>query len=304
MKQIVLIISILLLIKIAQSQTEPAFQINRYGTANFSGVMKNPAFAGVEEKHTLNMIYSDCKKWDLPEFSVSYSSAFGKKKNLGVGAYYSYSKLGYTSSKESNISISYRMQFNDKTDIRIGLSALTFYRLKYDVEKLLEGAADPEDPLLQSLEENHDYLWYNTGLWFNYTSFYFGFAYLNFWQYDFVKQISKFNPNSVEYSLITGYDFRLKTKWGINPNIQMRKMSGNKTYFFDFSFFVDYSNLVFAGISYDYSDNDYPSDIKIVAGTLIIKRIRIYGAYKFSTDKNMREKMGLSFWETGLRLQY
>ena len=303
MRYILLIIAILF-INSAQTQTDSTYHINRYGMATYSSVINNPAFAGVEGKHTLNIQYRDWEKWDLKEFDASFSSALGKKKNLGIGAYYTNVKYPYSSTKEANISVSYRIGINDKADIRFGLSAISFYRLKFDIEKLIEGAAHPDDPLLQSMEENNDYLRYNTGLWFNYSKFYFGFSYLNFWQYDLNEQKTEFNPNFANYRVITGYDYQLSSKWGISPNVQIRKATKGKTYFLNLSLFADYSNFVFAGFTYDYSDKTTITDLKIVAGILIYKRIRIHGAYKFSTDKHHKEHIGFNFWELGMRLQY
>ena len=308
MKKILLSAFFLCLTGILISQSDSTYLINRYGTAISSNIIYNPAFAGVEGRHTLNINY----KTELPEisdnpqtFTADYSGALGKKKNIGIGAYYYHHKSFFNLIKKVELAVSYKIRFKNEMNLRIGASALSFNRFKFINTKILfEGAREPHDPLLLDIttqDNPHVDQWeFNAGLWFEYKHFYTGFSYLKFYSF-IIDKNTQYNYNKLhpEFYLNTGYDFIVSDKWGITPYIFLKKLQDYEKIFYELSIFADYSNTLVAGITYKQNEQ-----LSLTAGALIFNRYRFLVSYGTFTDSDRRKILKTAFWQAGLRFQY
>ncbi len=308
MKKFLFLYCLLLLTNIVFSQNDSIKYINRFGSAFFEGIKVNPAYTGLQGQHVLNFSYqiSHPKNWKMQDIEIDYSTNLCKNKNLGIGGYYNYSfsKDGFTSMHELNLSVSYRINIVKNLNIRVGASAITFNRLVLDVDKILEHpATDTLDPLIQELDRFDDRLEYNMGLWLNYYGFYLGFSCLDFFSFDLDSKKTKFFEPPASYHINTGYDFRIADKWGISPTFYVRNLFKENSVY-QFGLFSDYNNIVFCGITYrDQNDFDF-GFIGFKAGAMILKRIRLTFGYSFSTDEHLRKDVDFTNWYAGLRLQY
>lgn len=293
------------MVQTSYSQDSANYQINRYGSAAFTEIAVNPAFTGMEGKHVLDQSYSLFYFFgrSFDQYRVDYSTNFGKKNQFGVGGYYLYDKLGYSQDHEVNASFAYKLTVKKKLDIHFGLSAITYYRFVADLDELRNGAADPNDPLLQGSKYISDRLDYNAGLWLNYQKFYFGFAYLDFFTIGLNGNDTEFLNKGATSHINTGYDFSLAKKWHISPTIYVTDIF--KVYDqYQFGLLADYSNLAVAGITYTFNDKSQSEYAGFTAGVLIAKRIRVTVGYEFSFNDNDTFWQDSNTWVFGLRLQY
>lgn len=307
MKKIILSAFFLCLTGILISQSDSTYLINRYCTAISSSVINNPAFAGVEGRHTLNINY----KTELPEisnnpqtFTADYSGALGKKKNIGIGAYYYHNKSFFSLIKKVELAVSYKIRFKNDMNLRIGTSVVSFNRFKFITKELLEGARDPYDPLLHDIATQKnpqvDQWGFNAGLWFEYKHFYTGFSYLKFYSFIIDKNTQyNFYKLYPEFYLNTGYYFIVSDKWGISPYILLKKLRDYEKIFYELSIFADYSNTLVAGITYKHNEQ-----LSLTAGALIFNRYRFLVSYGTFTDNDIRKIYTTAFWQAGLRFQY
>lgn len=305
MRTNLIVIAICAIIQTSYSQEDSRYRINRFGSAAFSEIATNPAFAGIEGRHILDLSYDvfGLGAWSIKQFKVDYSTTFGKKNRLGAGGYYFYDKLGFSAEHEFNASLAYKFNIKKKLDINLGLSAITYYRMVTDLEELRNGAADPDDPLLQGSKLIDDHLDYNTGLWLNYQKFYFGFSLLDFFTVDLNGDDTEFFNQSASTHIHTGYDFSLAKDWHICPAIYLVDIFEEYDRY-HFGLFADYSNRVLAGITYKVDNSSIANYIGFRAGALIKKRIRAVAGYELAIDDRYNIGNNLNNWIFGLRLQY
>jgi type IX secretion system PorP/SprF family membrane protein len=299
------VIAICLVIQTGYSQEDSVYQINRYGTAAFTEIATNPAFTGLEGRNVLDLSYELFHPgwWSIKQFKADYATSFGKKNRLGVGTYYFYEEIEYSKEHEFNASLAYKYIFNKKLDINFGLSAITYYRMVTDLEKLRNGAADPNDPLLQGSKYINDRLDYNTGIWLNYQNLYFGFSFLDFFTIDLQGDNTEFFDENASTHINAGYDYSLNKKWHISPTLYILNVFGvNDLY--EFGLFADYSNLVFTGITFRLKESISYDIIGFRCGVLLAKRIRLTAGYEFATDEDEIRHLDYDSWNFGLRLQY
>jgi type IX secretion system PorP/SprF family membrane protein len=305
MRTTIFLNALFILIHTSYSQEDSIYQINRYGSAAFTEIATNPAFTGSEGQHVLDISYGVFSFGGLTieSFKVDYSTTFGKNDRLGVGGYYSYEKFEYSKTHEFNTSLAYKFILKKKLDLNFGLSAITYYCNVVDLEKLRNGAADPDDPLLQGSKYIDDRLDYNMGLWLNYQKFYFGFSCLDFFTVDLQGNDTEFFDKSASTHIHTGYEFSLTKDWHISPTIYINNIFKEND-LYQFGLFADYSNLVFTGITYRMSDFAGSDFMGFRSGVLIAKRMRFTVGYEFATDEEETFNTYYNNWIFGLRLQY
>jgi len=305
MKKGIQLIAIFLCCNYVYAQEYSNYQINRFGSAAFTEIAKNPAFTGLEGRHVLDLTYDLMKfgDWSFDQYKVDYSTNFGKKNQLGVGGYYTYDNSIFSAVHEVNASLAYKYTIKSNLDISIGLSAITFNRLVIDLEKIRNGALDPDDPLLQGSKHIEDRLDYNIGLWMNYRRFYFGFSCLDFFTIDLQGDDDEFLARKSSTHINSGFDISLTKDWHLSPTIYvMNIFEENDLY--QFGLFADYANLVYSGITYKLNGLAGYNFFGFKGGVLLAKRIRATVGYEFTTDDEGTSDIDFRNWFFGLRLQY
>jgi len=170
----------------ASGQTDSiSLSPQQFGNSVITNFWENPAYAGVEERHNINLNYR--ARWPGNygpiRHMVSYDGRFGKKKRLGLGAYFSKLYEGLTKENIANLSTSFNFIIKEKHNIHLGLS-VAYMQKKIDWDRLTFGQIDPtcnffyptKHPRVYDTRGNIDL---GSGIWYDIEDFYFGLSILH-----------------------------------------------------------------------------------------------------------------------------
>ncbi len=261
------------------AQQEAQFAHNRFYNTAY-----NPAFVGSVNGICATGLYrqqwvgfKDQNNGDkiAPEtYGVSINSPIGILHG-GIGGTIYNDKLGYWNEIGLTINYAYRVDVG-MGNLGIGVQ-VGFINGKIDFSKLIEGALDPDDPVLAGKAQESDML-LNFGFGLHYfvpDKFYVGLSSTRLTESSSPGDILAYKTKR-HYYLSAGYFFTFQNNpsWEIEPSILV-KSDAVKTQI-DIAAMVKYNNKVWGGVSY--STIRVVDPLSILVG-LAIKDVRIGYAY-------------------------
>jgi len=267
---------------VANAQQEPY-----YAQSMFNQISYNPGFTGSVGGICAQGIYR--QQWvgfkDADGNSVApqtYSLSINSPVNIlhgGVGLILYQDKLGFQSETGVNIMYAFRMDIG-MGNLGIGVSA-GFINGNVDFTKLIEGAVDPDDPILAGKADESDMM-LDLGFGLQYlipNKFYIGLSADRLTESQ--SEILAYKTKR-HYYLTTGYEFSFPNNpsFVIEPSLMVRS-DAVKTEF-DVAALLKYNNKVWGGVSY--SSLRVMDPFSVILG-LKVKDLRIGYAYTIPTSE-------------------
>jgi len=217
----------------------------------FNPVLINPACAG--NRGALNMSAFYRNQWvsikGAPVTMTFCVDAPISNEKLGLGLLISSDRIGVT--KENNIVSSYAYKINLGDGLlSMGLSAgVSLTSTNYSDLIVL----DPTDQVYQASSRVFIIPSFSFGLYYSYHNFYSGFSLpkLLASSFDFGKNkyVLSFKPAEYNYLLLFGNNFKLNSKFSLQPSLLVDYLPNNKI-LFDLNTQCSLMNKYFLGISY------------------------------------------------------
>jgi len=154
----------------AQAQYEP-----QYSQFVFNKLAFNPAYAGSKEALVLGAVYRH--QWEgvvgAPRTMAAYTHAPFAKNRGGVGLAITSDKIGFTDNSYVDLSYAYRLTFQNKSVLSVGLmSRFEYSQINWDQAQIVD-IGDQEVPINES---GRTTLNFGAGLYYTSKSFYVGFS--------------------------------------------------------------------------------------------------------------------------------
>ncbi len=265
------------------SETVSGQQEAQYAHNMFYNVTYNPAFVGsvngicatgLARQQWVGFKSQNGDKIAPETYSISLNSPIGILHG-GIGGTIYNDKLGHWNEIGVSLSYAYRVDIG-MGNLGIGVQ-VGFINGKIDFSKLIEGALDPDDPVLAGKAEESDMLLdFGFGLhYFVPNKFYVGLSSTRLSESSSPGDILAYKTKR-HYYLSAGYIFTFQNNpsWEIDPSILV-KSDAVKTQI-DIAAMVKYNNKVWGGVSY--STIRVVDPLSVLVG-LSIKDIKIGYAY-------------------------
>ena len=263
----------------------------------------NPAYAGVEECHSLSFgmdkpMVENSMFNRASNFAAAGDFIFSKKIKIALGVEFNYNTEGPFTSSQAGISLSYPF-FYKEHHIRLGVGAKYVHQQCNFLQLTTADRISNNYGFIYSSQEvkpddNFNLFDLNCGFWYNWKGLFAGFAVNNMISHDY----NFFGPYQRllrTYNIETGYDWNLYKIIVFTPAIHINKESGRKLILATSASFSLYKKI-FISICYQNFNT-----LNFYFGISLIREIFIYGSAGVSTNKYLYEISPLNSFEAGLK---
>ncbi|MBM3436214.1 MAG: type IX secretion system membrane protein PorP/SprF [Bacteroidetes bacterium] len=270
---------ILPIVKI-NAQQEPHFTHNMFNNIfynpGFTGSVAGICATGLARQQWVGFEDADGNNVAPNTYTVSIHSPLDFLHG-GIGLNVTSDKLGFQSEIMAKLMYAYRMDLG-MGNLGIGIQ-LDFFNGTRDFAKLLDGAANKEDGLLQGGNQSDMILDFGFGLQYHVPEkFYFGLSSNRILESESVNLYYKYKRH---YFLTGGYEWQFPNNpsFILEPSLLVKSDAVKTDY--DLAVLLKYNNKVWGGVSY--SSFGVMDPIAVLLG-LQIKDIRIGYAYTIPTS--------------------
>jgi type IX secretion system PorP/SprF family membrane protein len=285
MKKLILTLGIVVSGLLSQAQQIPL--LSHYYYNQF---VWNPALAGVQNYGQAYLIYRN--QWNkIPGAPITKAFTLDgplRSKNVGLGANLYQDNAGMFNRTGGMISYAYGINFSDVSKLRLGMS-LGFIDNRLNFTDMI--AKHPDDPFLQSANNNKTGFDANFGVNYNYKDFNFGVS---------IPQVLALD---IKYQQPTGDDvvyknvrhFQINTSYVINTMDDKLKITPtafvritpNAPLQYDISAIANYREILWAGVMYR---SKYA--MALIAGTKLAKQFVLGYSYDLPVNSYKKYMVG------------
>ena len=185
---------------------------------------------------------------EIAGFSINSSM---KNSNHSVGLTLINDKIGISNIKDLSIAYSYKIKFNDKNYLTLGIAG-TMILMQSNLGQL--DIIQAGDPIFQSDTKTFAMPNAKFGTYYFRNNFYIGFAVPNILKNKIETSgiaagITNFDAANIHYYLHSGYQFDINDTWKANTSILFKQVSGSPLQI-GLNGQVVYKDLIGAGLSY------------------------------------------------------
>lgn len=269
-------------------------QRTQYTQYMFSGLVINPAYAGVDD--ALSATFIDRHQWvgvdGAPTTQTLTLHGLNSKKRVGLGLTISNDKIGIHQNLTAQASYAYHLKVADNSFLSFGLQAGVFH-VRSDYGSLVSSGTP--DPKLNGVRINELFFDMGAGLYFRSSKLHAGISAPEL----LTKSSSVNDTTSVRFKSVNllgflKYRFSLSPSWDVEPAVLVK-------YFHDVPVSMDasllfiYKDVLTAGASYRKNES--------IAGLLKISVTRQL-QFGYAYDSPLRQTSGLSNGSHELMVKY
>lgn len=202
------------------------------------GVMNNfavnPAYAGFNQRHTVNVgtmvnkpLYKPGNDFNVPfEYSIAYDLTFGKRRNCGIGADYKRFIGAAQGAIAVDLTFAYRFNLARNHNLRVGAS-VSFYSFDINKDNLsFPDMIDNEHGFVYETSEQFpgkttkNKLDIGLGVWYSWKNLFVGLSAIHLTS----PQIGLLGNNNIprEYLLSAGYNYNINARISMLPTAELR----------------------------------------------------------------------------------
>ena len=215
---------------------------------------------------------------EITGFSVNSSI---KNSNHSVGLTLINDKIGISNIKDLSIAYSYKLKFNDKNYLTLGLAG-TMILMQSNLGQL--DIIQAGDPVFQSDTKTFAMPNAKFGAYYFRNNFYFGFAVPNILKNKIETSgtatgITNFDAANIHYYLHSGYQLDINEMWKANTSVLFKQVSGSPLQI-GLNGQVVYKDLIGAGLSYRTS-----KELVAMLNYRIDPQLKLGYAYDYNLDQ-------------------
>lgn len=251
----------------------------------FNGLAINPAYAGSHQ--TLEFTALAREQWTgldgAPSTQTFTAHSPLKNRSIGLGLSVIHDKIGVTSQFGVYGAYSYRIQFNNKGVLSMGLQA-GFTQYQEDLTKLQGSIRDPNDPNFSQDQISKFMPNFGAGLYYYTQRFYMGLSspYLVQNKLDNIETAYSEARQKRHYFYTTGYVFDLSRSVKFKPNLLFKVVEGAPLEI-DINANFLFQELLWLGVSYRSFDS-----FDAIVQLNVTEQFSIGYAYDFATTTELK----------------
>lgn len=251
----------------------------------FNGLAINPAYAGSHQ--TLEFTALAREQWTGLEGAPSTQTFTAhsplKNRSIGLGLSIIHDKIGITSQFGVYGAYSYRIQFNNKGVLSMGLQA-GFTQYQEDLTKLQGSIRDPNDPNFSQDQISKFMPNFGAGLYYYTKRFYMGLSAPHLVQnkLDNIETAYSEARQKRHYFYTTGYVFDLSRSVKFKPNLLFKVVEGAPLEI-DINANFLFQELLWLGVSYRSFDS-----FDAIVQLNVTEQFSIGYAYDFATTTELK----------------
>lgn len=251
----------------------------------FNGLAINPAYAGSHQ--TLEFTALAREQWTGLEGAPSTQTFTAhsplKNRSIGLGLSIIHDKIGITSQFGVYGAYSYRIQFNNKGVLSMGLQA-GFTQYQEDLTKLQGSIRDPNDPNFSQDQISKFMPNFGAGLYYYTKRFYMGLSAPHLVQnkLDNIETAYSEARQKRHYFYTTGYVFDLSRSIKFKPNLLFKVVEGAPLEI-DINANFLFQELLWLGVSYRSFDS-----FDAIVQLNVTEQFSIGYAYDFATTTELK----------------
>jgi len=251
----------------------------------FNGLAINPAYAGSHQ--TLEFTALAREQWTgldgAPSTQTFTAHSPLKNRSIGLGLSVIHDKIGVTSQFGVYGAYSYRIQFNNKGVLSMGLQA-GFTQYQEDLTKLQGSIRDPNDPNFSQDQISKFMPNFGAGLYYYTKRFYMGLSAPHLVQnkLDNIETAYSEARQKRHYFYTTGYVFDLSRSVKFKPNLLFKVVEGAPLEI-DINANFLFQELLWLGVSYRSFDS-----FDAIVQLNVTEQFSIGYAYDFATTTELK----------------
>ena len=251
----------------------------------FNGLAINPAYAGSHQ--TLEFTALARQQWTGLEGAPSTQTFTAhsplKNRSIGLGLSIIHDKIGITSQFGTYGAYSYRIQFNNKGVLSMGLQA-GFTQYQEDLTQLQGSIRDPNDPNFSQDQVSKFMPNFGAGLYYYTDRFYMGLSSPHLVQnkLDNVETVDSEARQKRHYFFTTGYVFDLSRSVKFKPNLLLKVVEGAPLEA-DVNVNFLFQEILWVGVSYRSFDS-----FDAILQLNVTEQFSIGYAYDFATTTELK----------------
>ncbi len=262
--------------------------LNKNGDLFQNSFTYNPAYTGI---NGIKRIYLRSHfYWPFSTFhpitiNMAYDMAVGKKKFFGFGFYYNINSDNEITTHTIDLSYAFHFRIGKNARLSWGTDWFNYNIMAFgDLTSL--STLDPADALIRKYDNTRKkFINLNTGLWFEYKSFFAGAAIRNIMQLSKKYRSDNQSVFNVPYTLpfefncTAGIDIKMSQKWNIQPILDVTKVRYISPEFSP-SVYFNHEETYTAGLSCE--------NMRIIIlhyGRLLFNKLEIGGSAGFPINK-------------------